>query len=163
MAMARIGAGNRAGRSSRKDWQYIMWLRLAGPGSREEEPARAGLPQRLDADAERAERILASMAMDTFQVFEHLNRTQSRESTRDLSLEKLAEDATRACIMKTLAEARQDAYQAAAERARAFAEDCLKSYGSLAAGHQRVVVKCVAELFEQFAARLEREAADLER
>ncbi|MEQ8344515.1 MAG: hypothetical protein RIB84_25300 [Sneathiellaceae bacterium] len=129
-----------------------MWLRLAGPSPREEAGELAQTPESA-ADAERAERIMASMAMDTFQVFEHLNRSHAR----DLSLEKLAEDATRDCILKTLGEARQDAFLSAAERARTFAQDCLRAYDSLPAGHQRVVVKCVAELFDQFAARLERE------
>lgn len=133
-----------------------MWLRVAGsPPRTEPEGGEAGT---RSPDAERAERILASMAMDTFQVFEHLNRAHSR----DLSLEKLAEEATRDCILKTLGEARQDAFAQAAERARDFARDCLRAYDGLQAGHQRVVVKCVAELFEQFAARLEREAEEQE-
>lgn len=136
-----------------RDDGTTMWLRLAGTSPREEEVADQ--PPEVAADAERTERIMASMAMDTFQVFEHLNR----RNARDLSLEKLTEDATRDCIMRTLAEARGDAYATAAERARAFAQDCLRAYESLPAGHQRVVVKCVAELFEQFAARLEREQA----
>jgi Txe/YoeB family toxin of Txe-Axe toxin-antitoxin module len=103
-------------------------------------------------DTERVEKILASVSMDTFQIAQRI-----REGlTGDVSFRDINDQQTRNFITNVFDEVRRDAYKDVATSARRVAGLCLRAAEDLPEGHQRVVAKCLADMFDQFAGQLER-------
>ncbi len=102
-------------------------------------------------DNERIEKILASIAIDTSQTFNAM--LDSLMGERPVSHHE--SNQTRDFIVTVFDEIRQESNRDAVILARKFADMCMRAADQLNDNHQRTVARCVSELFEQFAAKLD--------
>ena len=102
-------------------------------------------------DLDRVDAIFNRITADTTQVFNMLKKGMIEEA----SLKTVEENIARDYIMQTFEEVRLEAYDDAVRSARHFATMCGQASEHLTASHQKNLAKCVAELFEQFASRLD--------
>jgi uncharacterized membrane-anchored protein YjiN (DUF445 family) len=102
-------------------------------------------------DNERIEKILASIAIDTSQTFNAM--LDSLMGERPVSHHE--SNQTRDFIVSVFDEIRQESNRDAVILARKFADMCMRAADQLNDNHQRTVARCVSELFEQFAAKLD--------
>lgn len=103
-------------------------------------------------DMERADAIMEAVSDDTAELFGVLrNGMTGRAGTRPGG----ARDA-RARMLTTFGEIRSEAYQDAADSARRFAAMCMGAADQVNDTHNRRIARCVAELFEEFAQRIDR-------
>lgn len=102
-------------------------------------------------DNERIEKILASIAIDTSQTFNAM--LDSLMGERPVSHHE--SNQTRDFIVTVFDEIRQESNRDAVVLARKFADMCMRAADQLNDNHQRTVARCVSELFEQFAAKLD--------
>lgn len=102
-------------------------------------------------DNERIEKILASIAIDTSQTFNAM--LDSLMGERPVTHHE--SNQTRDFIVTVFDEIRQESNRDAVILARKFADMCMRAADQLNDNHQRTVARCVSELFEQFAAKLD--------
>jgi hypothetical protein len=102
-------------------------------------------------DNERVEKILASIAIDTSQTFNAM--LDSLMGERPVTHHE--SNQTRDFIVSVFDEIRQESNRDAVILARKFADMCMRAADQLNDNHQRTVARCVSELFEQFAAKLD--------
>lgn len=102
-------------------------------------------------DNERIEKILASIAIDTSQTFNAM--LDSLMGERPLT--NYESNQTRDFIVTVFDDIRQESNRDAVILARKFADMCMRAADQLNDNHQRTVARCVSELFEQFAAKLD--------
>ena len=102
-------------------------------------------------DNERIEKILASIAIDTSQTFNAM--LDSLMGERPLTNYESTQ--TRDFIVTVFDDIRQESNRDAVILARKFADMCMRAADQLNDNHQRTVARCVSELFEQFAAKLD--------
>lgn len=102
-------------------------------------------------DNERIEKILASIAIDTSQTFNAM--LDSLMGERPVTHHE--SNQTRDFILTMFDEIRQESNRDAVVLARKFADMCMRAADQLNDNHQRTVARCVSELFEQFAAKLD--------
>src|SRR5690606_34252607 len=102
-------------------------------------------------DSERIEKILASIAIDTSQTFNAM--LDSLMGERPVSYHESSQ--TRDFIATVFEDIRQESNRDAVVLARKFADMCMRAADQLNDNHQRTVARCVSELFEQFAAKLD--------
>jgi uncharacterized membrane-anchored protein YjiN (DUF445 family) len=102
-------------------------------------------------DNERIEKILASIAIDTSQTFNAM--LDSLMGDRPVAHHESSQ--TRDFILTMFDEIRQESNRDAVVLARKFADMCMRAADQLNDNHQRTVARCVSELFEQFAAKLD--------
>ncbi|MBP6819612.1 hypothetical protein V6B08_19720 [Ferrovibrio sp. MS7] len=133
-----------------------MWNRTSSksalPEQEMKERIAATSPRPLSAkDNERIEKILASIAIDTSQTFNAMldSLMGERPVTHHQS------NQTRDYIVTVFDEIRMDSNREAIQLARKFADLCMRAADQLNDNHQRTVARCVSELFEQFAAKLD--------
>jgi hypothetical protein len=138
-----------------------MWNRSQRPNQTENQPTevRAGSSgastgsrkQLAPKDNERIEKILASIAIDTSQTFNAM--LDSLMGERPVSHHE--SNQTRDFIVTVFDEIRLESNRDAVILARKFADMCMRAADQLNDNHQRTVARCVSELFEQFAAKLD--------
>lgn len=139
-----------------------MWNRSSQrPNQTENQPTevRAGSngastgtrKQLAPKDNERIEKILASIAIDTSQTFNAM--LDSLMGERPVSHHE--SNQTRDFIVTVFDEIRLESNRDAVILARKFADMCMRAADQLNDNHQRTVARCVSELFEQFAAKLD--------
>ena len=119
-------------------------------------PAPAATPQSpkkvvTSKDNERIEKILASIAIDTSQTFNAM--LDSLMGERPVAHHE--SNQTRDFIVTVFDDIRQESNRDAVVLARKFADMCTRAADQLNDNHQRTVARCVSELFEQFAAKLD--------
>lgn len=102
-------------------------------------------------DNERIEKILASIAIDTSQTFNAM--LDSLMGERPVTHHE--SNQTRDFIVAVFDEIRQESNRDAVILARKFSDMCMRAADQLNDNHQRTVARCVSELFEQFAAKLD--------
>jgi hypothetical protein len=102
-------------------------------------------------DNERIEKILASIAIDTSQTFNAM--LDSLMGERPVTHHE--SNQTRDFICTVFDEIRMESNRDAVILARKFADMCMRAADQLNDNHQRTVARCVSELFEQFAAKLD--------
>lgn len=102
-------------------------------------------------DNERIEKILASIAIDTSQTFNAM--LDSLMGERPVTHHE--SNQTRDFIVAVFDDIRQESNRDAVILARKFADMCMRAADQLNDNHQRTVARCVSELFEQFAAKLD--------
>ncbi|MCW0233177.1 MAG: hypothetical protein OJJ21_06220 [Ferrovibrio sp.] len=102
-------------------------------------------------DNERIEKILASIAIDTSQTFNAM--LDSLMGERPVTHHE--SNQTREFICTVFDEIRMESNRDAVILARKFADMCMRAADQLNDNHQRTVARCVSELFEQFAAKLD--------
>ena len=102
-------------------------------------------------DSERIEKILASIAIDTSQTFNAM--LDSLMGERPVTHHEGSQ--TRDFIASVFDDIRQESNRDAVVLARKFADMCMRAADQLNDNHQRTVARCVSELFEQFAAKLD--------
>lgn len=107
--------------------------------------------QMSSKDNERIEKILASIAIDTSQTFNAM--LDSLMGERPVSHHE--SNQTRDFICTVFDEIRMESNRDAVILARKFADMCMRAADQLNDNHQRTVARCVSELFEQFAAKLD--------
>lgn len=105
----------------------------------------------VPTDMERVDQIFERITTETDQVFSMLKKGMIEEA----SLKTVEENIARDYILETFDEVRMEAHQSAVRSARHFAAMCAQASEHLVEGHQKNVAKCVAELFDQFARRLD--------
>ncbi len=105
----------------------------------------------MPTDMERVDAIFDRITQETDQVFSMLKKGMIEEA----SLKTVEENIARDYILQTFDEIRMDAHDTAVRSARHFAAMCAQASEHLPEGHQKNVAKCVAELFDQFARRLD--------
>ncbi|MFC3228735.1 hypothetical protein ACFOGJ_15935 [Marinibaculum pumilum] len=104
-------------------------------------------------DLERAEAIMEAVGDDTAELFGVLrNGMTGRSGARAGGGGKDARDR----ILQTFGEIRSEAFQEAADSARRFAAMCMGAADQVNDVHNRRIARCVAELFEEFAQRVDR-------
>ena len=104
-------------------------------------------------DLERAEAIMEAVGDDTAELFGVLrNGMTGRSGARAGGGGKEARDR----ILQTFGEIRSEAFQEAADSARRFAAMCMGAADQVNDVHNRRIARCVAELFEEFAQRVDR-------
>jgi hypothetical protein len=138
-----------------------MWNRSQRPNQTENQPtevragssgASTGIRKQLaPKDNERIEKILASIAIDTSQTFNAM--LDSLMGERPVSHHE--SNQTRDFIVTVFDEIRLESNRDAVILARKFADMCMRAADQLNDNHQRTVARCVSELFEQFAAKLD--------
>lgn len=138
-----------------------MWNRSQRPNQTENQPTevRAGgngssnpaRKQLTPKDNERVEKILASIAIDTSQTFNAM--LDSLMGERPVTHHE--SNQTREFIVNVFDEIRLESNRDAVILARKFADMCMRAADQLNDNHQRTVARCVSELFEQFAAKLD--------
>ena len=137
-----------------------MWNRSSQrPNQTENQPTevRAGSngsgsrKQLTPKDNERVEKILASIAIDTSQTFNAM--LDSLMGERPVTHHE--SNQTRDFIVAVFDEIRLESNRDAVILARKFADMCMRAADQLNDNHQRTVARCVSELFEQFAAKLD--------
>lgn len=139
-----------------------MWNRSSQrPNQTENQPTevRAGgtasstgaRKQLTPKDNERIEKILASIAIDTSQTFNAM--LDSLMGERPVTHHE--SNQTRDFIVAVFDEIRLESNRDAVVLARKFADMCMRAADQLNDNHQRTVARCVSELFEQFAAKLD--------
>lgn len=113
----------------------------------------AAAPKKIvtSKDNERIEKILASIAIDTSQTFNAM--LDSLMGERPVSHHE--SNQTRDFIVTVFDDIRQESNRDAVVLARKFADMCMRAADQLNDNHQRTVARCVSELFEQFAAKLD--------
>ena len=111
---------------------------------------RAAVPSPR-TDGRLADQVIEKISEETHQIFDQLKAGMLDEA----SFKTVEAGVARNYIIATLGEIRGDAYRDAAASARRFAEQCTRASQQLEASHHRLLARCVAELFEQFAGRLE--------
>lgn len=116
-------------------------------------PAASQLPKKAvtSKDNERVEKILASIAIDTSQTFNAM--LDSLMGERPVTHHE--SNQTRDFIVSMFDDIRQESNRDAVVLARKFADMCMRAADQLNDNHQRTVARCVSELFEQFAAKLD--------
>jgi uncharacterized membrane-anchored protein YjiN (DUF445 family) len=102
-------------------------------------------------DNERIEKILASIAIDTSQTFNAM--LDSLMGERPMT--NYESNQTRDFIVSVFDDIRLESNRDAVILARKFADMCMRAADQLNDNHQRTVARCVSELFEQFAAKLD--------
>ncbi|NNG04146.1 MAG: hypothetical protein HKM95_08600 [Inquilinus sp.] len=105
----------------------------------------------LSTDMDRVDAIFDRITTETDQVFSMLKKGMIEEA----SLKTVEENIARDYIMQTFDEIRAEAYDTSVRSARHFAAMCAQASEHLVEPHQKSVAKCVAELFDQFARRLD--------
>lgn len=125
------------------------------PGNAVADSSQAFRRQPSPKDLERIDKILASISIDTSQTF----HSMLESLTSDAPPRPSEGNQTRDYILATFDEIRQENNRDAIILARKFAEMCMKAADQLNDNHQRTVARCVSELFEQFAAKLDRREA----
>lgn len=105
----------------------------------------------MPSDMERVDEIFDRITTETDQVFSMLKKGMIEEA----SLKTVEENIARDYILQTFDEIRMEAHDTAVRSARHFAAMCAQASEHLPEGHQKNVAKCVAELFDQFARRLD--------
>jgi uncharacterized membrane-anchored protein YjiN (DUF445 family) len=138
-----------------------MWNRSQRPNQTENQPTevRAGSngastgtrKQLAPKDNERIEKILASIAIDTSQTFNAM--LDSLMGERPMT--NYESNQTRDFIVSVFDDIRLESNRDAVILARKFADMCMRAADQLNDNHQRTVARCVSELFEQFAAKLD--------
>lgn len=138
-----------------------MWNRSSQRPNQTENPVtevRAGSAAQTSGrkpvtpkDNERIEKILASIAIDTSQTFNAM--LDSLMGERPVSHHE--SNQTRDFICTVFDEIRMESNRDAVILARKFADMCMRAADQLNDNHQRTVARCVSELFEQFAAKLD--------
>jgi len=139
-----------------------MWPRSSSqPGSQSASQAPARPGGEHDArdrarpvspkDNERIEKILASIAIDTSQTFNAM--LDSLMGERPVT--HYESNQTRDYIASVFEDVRSESNRDAVALARKFADLCMRAADQLNDNHQRTVARCVSELFEQFAAKLD--------
>jgi len=133
-----------------------MWTRptskTSPPDTDVTERHHSGPKRPLSAkDNERIEKILASIAIDTSQTFNAM--LDSLMGERPVTHHESHQ--TRDYIVTVFDEIRMDSNREAIMLARKFADLCMRAADQLNDNHQRTVARCVSELFEQFAAKLD--------
>lgn len=113
--------------------------------------AAAGKKPVAPKDNERIEKILASIAIDTSQTFNAM--LDSLMGERPMA--SYESNQTRDFIVTVFDDIRQESNRDAVILARKFADMCMRAADQLNDNHQRTVARCVSELFEQFAAKLD--------
>ncbi len=138
-----------------------MWNRSQRPNQTENQPTEVrassnsssspARKQLTPKDNERVEKILASIAIDTSQTFNAMldSLMGERPVTHHESNQK------RDFIVNVFDEIRLESNRDAVILARKFADMCMRAADQLNDNHQRTVARCVSELFEQFAAKLD--------
>lgn len=127
-----------------------MWQRNTRPSMSETTVVDMGGP--TAKDIERVEKILASVSMDTFQIAQRLREGMgSQTNFRDIN-----DSQTRNFILNVFDDIRREAFREAAGSARRIATLSSRAAEELPEGHQRVVAKVLADMFEQFAGQLDR-------
>lgn len=135
---------NRSSQRPNQTENQAMEVRASGNGS----TSRKTLTPK---DNERIEKILASIAIDTSQTFNAM--LDSLMGERPVSHHE--SNQTRDFIVSVFDEIRQESNRDAVILARKFADMCMRAADQLNDNHQRTVARCVSELFEQFAAKLD--------
>lgn len=134
-----------------------MWPRSSSaPAKSPADPEyreRTQTPRRVPTpkDNERIEKIFASIAIDTSQTFNAM--LDSLMGERPVSHHEGTQ--TREFILSVFDEIRMESNRDAVVLARKFADLCMRAADQLNDNHQRTVARCVSELFEQFAAKLD--------
>ncbi|MBS4047506.1 MAG: hypothetical protein ACK4Z4_01705 [Ferrovibrio sp.] len=138
-----------------------MWNRSQRPNQTENQAtevrasSNSGSPparkQLTPKDNERVEKILASIAIDTSQTFNAM--LDSLMGERPVTHHE--SNQTRDFIVNVFDEIRLESNRDAVILARKFADMCMRAADQLNDNHQRTVARCVSELFEQFAAKLD--------
>ncbi|WP_374631433.1 hypothetical protein [Ferrovibrio sp.] len=136
-----------------------MWPRSSSQtGSQSAPMAAARSGSEADArrhvspkDNERIEKILASIAIDTSQTFNAM--LDSLMGERPVT--HYESNQTRDYILTVFEDVRAESNRDAVALARKFADLCMRAADQLNDNHQRTVARCVSELFEQFAAKLD--------
>ncbi len=134
-----------------------MWPRSSSqPGAKSgsdlEPRERAAPPRHVSPkDNERIEKILASIAIDTSQTFNAM--LDSLMGERPVTHHE--SNQTRDYILTVFEDVRAESNRDAVALARKFADLCMRAADQLNDNHQRTVARCVSELFEQFAAKLD--------
>lgn len=105
----------------------------------------------IPTDMERVDAIFEHITTETDQVFSMLKKGMIEEA----SLKTVEENIARDYILQTFEEVRMESHDTAVRSARHFAAMCAQASEHLIEGHQKNVAKCVAELFDQFARRLD--------
>ena len=105
----------------------------------------------MPTDMERVDAIFDRITTETDQVFSMLKKGMIEEA----SLKTVEENIARDYILQTFDEIRIEAHDTSIRSARHFAAMCAQAAEHLPEGHQKNVAKCVAELFDQFARRLD--------
>ena len=111
---------------------------------------RAAVPNPR-TDTRLADQVIEKISEETHQIFDQLKAGMLDEA----SFKTVEANVARNYIIATLGEIRGEAYRDAAASARRFAEHCGRASQQLEASHHRLVARCVSELFDQFASRLE--------
>lgn len=114
-------------------------------------PNATGRKPLTPKDNERIEKILASIAIDTSQTFNAM--LDSLMGERPVTHHE--SNQTRDFIVNVFDEIRLESNRDAVILARKFADMCMRAADQLNDNHQRTVARCVSELFEQFAAKLD--------
>jgi uncharacterized membrane-anchored protein YjiN (DUF445 family) len=138
-----------------------MWNRSQRPNQTENQPTEVrasgngtsnpARKQLTPKDNERVEKILASIAIDTSQTFNAM--LDSLMGERPVTHHE--SNQTRDFIVNVFDEIRLESNRDAVILARKFADMCMRAADQLNDNHQRTVARCVSELFEQFAAKLD--------
>jgi len=138
-----------------------MWNRSQRPNQTENQPTEVrasgnsssnpARKQLTPKDNERVEKILASIAIDTSQTFNAM--LDSLMGERPVTHHE--SNQTRDFIVNVFDEIRLESNRDAVVLARKFADMCMRAADQLNDNHQRTVARCVSELFEQFAAKLD--------
>lgn len=122
-----------------------------------------------DKDLARVGAIFAKISTETERVFSALERglvddasfkTVEENLAKNFLLGEFAEirrEAIESMSNGASAVVRQEAYQDSINAARRFAAQCSKAAAAAGDVHPRTIAKCVAALFEQFAAQLEKQ------
>lgn len=125
-------------------------MRHSGPG---DEGAEALEGEVLaPRDLERAEAIMSAVSDDTAELFGMLRNGMTGKAGARAGAGRDA----RGQILQTFSAIRAETYQDAAESARRFAAMCMGAADQVHDPHSRRIARCVAELFEEFAQRIDR-------
>ncbi|WP_341913095.1 hypothetical protein [Ferrovibrio terrae] len=135
-------------RSSQRPNQTENQVTEVRAGSATHAPSRKPVTPK---DNERIEKILASIAIDTSQTFNAM--LDSLMGERPVTHHE--SNQTRDFIGTVFDEIRMESNRDAVILARKFADMCMRAADQLNDNHQRTVARCVSELFEQFAAKLD--------
>ncbi|WP_341896023.1 hypothetical protein [Ferrovibrio terrae] len=136
---------NRSGQRPNQTENQVTEVRA---GSAPHAPSRKPVTPK---DNERIEKILASIAIDTSQTFNAM--LDSLMGERPVTHHE--SNQTRDFICTVFDEIRMESNRDAVILARKFADMCMRAADQLNDNHQRTVARCVSELFEQFAAKLD--------
>jgi hypothetical protein len=133
-----------------------MWTRSnpkPNPAEKDVAELRPHSPKKAVSakDNERIEKILASIAIDTSQTFNAM--LDSLMGERPVAHHE--SNQTRDFIASMFDDIRQESNRDAVVLARKFADMCMRAADQLNDNHQRTVARCVSELFEQFASKLD--------